>query len=319
MRKMLLTPKKGSRSGSSLARRMGVMKLTDQRLEGFVGSKDTVVINWGNSNPPAKVLDCTIINKPEAVGTTTNKKAALEAMERGGVSIPAFTSNEKVAQAWVNGGHRVVARHTLTGSGGEGIQILTNIDDFPCEAPLYTLYIPKKAEYRFHVMNGNVFDVQRKMRRKDIPDDKVNWLIRNHGNGFIFGRNFDVEDPDVYEYCASHAKQAVKSLGLDFGAVDLIWNEKKHQPFVLEVNTAPGLEGTTLDNYDIAFSDLFFSFENKSPANSKWVRGVRKVNHHMQVDFANPVIRPDINKMDALAKIFDDAALKLDANNVKFP
>jgi D-alanine-D-alanine ligase-like ATP-grasp enzyme len=36
---------------------------------------------------------------------------------------------------------------------------------------------------------------------------------------------------------------------LDFGAVDVIWNEKEDKYYVLEVNTACGLEGTTLDKY----------------------------------------------------------------------
>ena len=45
------------------------------------------------------------------------------------------------------------------------------------------------------------------------------------------------------------AISAVDSLGLDFGAVDIIWNESEDQYYVLEVNTAPGVEGTTLQKY----------------------------------------------------------------------
>jgi D-alanine-D-alanine ligase-like ATP-grasp enzyme len=36
---------------------------------------------------------------------------------------------------------------------------------------------------------------------------------------------------------------------LDFGAVDVIYNRAQDKAYVLEVNTAPGLEGSTLDNY----------------------------------------------------------------------
>src|SRR3546814_6628533 len=49
--------------------------------------------------------------------------------------------------------------------------------------------LPKKQEYRVHVLNGKVVDVQRKARVKDFPDDKVNWKIRNHDNGFIYARD----------------------------------------------------------------------------------------------------------------------------------
>jgi glutathione synthase/RimK-type ligase-like ATP-grasp enzyme len=37
--------------------------------------------------------------------------------------------------------------------------------------------------------------------------------------------------------------------GLDFGAVDVIWNERQQRAYVLEINSAPGLEGTTIDDY----------------------------------------------------------------------
>ncbi|MNL18562.1 hypothetical protein D3C87_1397120 [compost metagenome] len=89
-------------------------------------------------------------------------------------------------------------------------------------------------------------DIQRKARRKDVADDAINWKIRNHGNGFIFARNEDgITPPDVLV----QAVNAVKALGLDFGAVDVIFNDKEQKAYVLEVNTAPGLAGETLQGY----------------------------------------------------------------------
>lgn len=44
------------------------------------------------------------------------------------------------------------------------------------------------------------------------------------------------------------ARNAVRALHLDFGAVD-IGIRNNGDPFVLEVNTCPGLEGGTLDMY----------------------------------------------------------------------
>jgi D-alanine-D-alanine ligase-like ATP-grasp enzyme len=45
------------------------------------------------------------------------------------------------------------------------------------------------------------------------------------------------------------ACDAIINLGLDFGAVDIIYNEKNNRWVVLEVNTAPGLSGETLNRY----------------------------------------------------------------------
>jgi D-alanine-D-alanine ligase-like ATP-grasp enzyme len=43
---------------------------------------------------------------------------------------------------------------------------------------------------------------------------------------------------------------------LDFGAIDIIYNESRDQAYVLEVNTAPGLTGQTIQSYADAFRHL---------------------------------------------------------------
>jgi D-alanine-D-alanine ligase-like ATP-grasp enzyme len=103
------------------------------------------------------------------------------------------------------------------------------------------------------VWQGKVIDVQQKRRNTAIPDDKVNWQIRNHDNGFIFARS-DISPPR----CVTSASlAAVAALGLDFGAVDLGYNQKAKKCVVYEVNTAPGLEGTTVDRYFAAIQKTF--------------------------------------------------------------
>jgi D-alanine-D-alanine ligase-like ATP-grasp enzyme len=85
--------------------------------------------------------------------------------------------------------------------------------------------------------------VQQKKRRHD--HDNPNWQVRNHANGFIYARS-DVNPPAAV---LDAAKKALAATGLDFGAVDVIWNQHAGRAFVLEINTAPGLEGTTVEEY----------------------------------------------------------------------
>ena len=40
---------------------------------------------------------------------------------------------------------------------------------------------------------------------------------------------------------------------VDFGAVDVVWNQQNGQAYVLEINTAPGLAGQTITSYANAF------------------------------------------------------------------
>lgn len=241
--------KTGSESAKVLAGAIGAKRL---KLEGsrFKAKAGRVVINWGCSTLPAEVLKCRVINHPNAVAIAANKLKAFAAMDTK-ARIPHYTADVIVAKEWLAAGFTVVCRTILNGNSGAGIVLAENEEQL-VKAPLYVKYVPKKQEYRIHVRDGEVVDVQRKARRKETPDDKVNWKIRNHDNGFIFARN-DVACPeDVTE----QAVAAVKAVGLDFGAVDVIFNDKEKQAYVLEINTAPGLSGTTLEGYAAAFLKL---------------------------------------------------------------
>ena len=43
---------------------------------------------------------------------------------------------------------------------------------------------------------------------------------------------------------------------LDFGAVDIIFNERENKAYVLEINSAPGLEGSTIQDYATMLQSL---------------------------------------------------------------
>ncbi len=240
---MLMYSHNNGNGSKALAEKLGIRRIKHKGST-FKGAPHKVVLNWGSSNLPEEVMKCRIINNPEAIATASHKTKAFQAMLEGEVSIPDFTADKEEAKGWLKDGNKVVARQKLQGSGGDGIVLIEKEEDF-VDAPLYVRYIPKKDEYRVHVFAGDVLDVQQKKRKKDVADDEVNWQIRNHGNGFIFAREGVAPPQDVID----EAVNAVQALGLDFGAVDIVYNEKQSKAYVLEVNTAPGLEGTTLDNY----------------------------------------------------------------------
>ncbi len=235
-----------SKSAKALALGLGIRRLRHN------GPKIVdKILNWGSSAINRNV-GAIIINKPEAIKTASNKLHSFNSLN-GHVDIPQFTTSLDEANKWLAKGVTVVCRHKLTGHSGEGIEIIKPKADKPIpEAKLYVKYIPKAEEYRIHVIHDNAFFVQRKARTKDVPDDKVNWQVRNHANGFIYAHK-DVEVPEEVRVMAV---KAVKALGLDFGAVDIIYNEKKNKYFVLEINTAPGLYGTTLEKYVEIFQKL---------------------------------------------------------------
>jgi glutathione synthase/RimK-type ligase-like ATP-grasp enzyme len=206
----------------------------------YIRRSGDVVINWGASDAG----NLSSLNLAGNVAKAANKLHSFRALAEAGVSIPAFSSSKDTVD-WTG---LTVVRHKLSGHSGEGIE-LRDASDLP-HAPLYVQYIPKKAEYRVHVVGKRVVLVQRKARNPEC--DNPNWKVRNHDNGFIFVRN-DVKPP---EEVLTQAVRAVVALGLDFGATDVIWNEKNSRAYVLEVNTAPGLEGSTIDDYAQGFRNF---------------------------------------------------------------
>jgi glutathione synthase/RimK-type ligase-like ATP-grasp enzyme len=137
-------------------------------------------------------------------------------------------------------------RTVLNGSSGQGIVHAKTPEEL-VDAPLYVQYIPKSQEFRVHVMFNKVIFVQEKRKRNGVEANKQ---IRTHDNGWVFC----VKDVVLPEGAAEICTRAVDALGLDFGAVDVVFRQGR--AYVLEVNTAPGLEGTTLQRYTDALRRL---------------------------------------------------------------
>ena len=254
----LLSYRKGSKSINALAKGLGCWRINVHKNT-FIHRKYRLVINWGNNSvekihttliPGSPSLNCGITNGQLNVVSATNKLGFFNSMKEAMPDcIPEYTESREEAKAWVSDGDTVVVRKLLNASSGKGIQIADSCEEV-VPAPLYVKYIKKQDEYRVHVFAGEVIDVQRKMRSTDVADEDVNWQVRNHDNGFIFGRD-GIEPPaGIEEMC----KKCITSLGLDIGAVDVIYNKKADKMYILEVNTAPGLTGTTLEKYAAAIS-----------------------------------------------------------------
>lgn len=220
----------------------------------FRGGMGKALINWGSGKLPDQAMACEkILNHPNAIINASNKLKSFELFQEAGVTIPPFFTDYGDAEDWmIDNDGAVVCRTVLNGHSGAGIVIADTVDELVA-APLYTAYIKKQEEYRYHVFMGQVVDIQRKARKRDVPDDAVNWQVRNLDGGFIFAREGVVASPVASE----EAVKAVAALGLDFGAVDLIYNAREDKYYVLEVNTAPGLSGTTLDGYKQRFQEVF--------------------------------------------------------------
>jgi glutathione synthase/RimK-type ligase-like ATP-grasp enzyme len=115
-------------------------------------------------------------------------------------------------------------------------------------------YIRKKSEYRVHILGENISIVNVKFSQHPKKDP----LIRSKAN---YWKQISYEG-EWRDALISLGKNVLRFLNYDFGAVDII--RRRDKLYVLEINSAPGLEERKLQIY----ADYFKQEEEKWRRNS---------------------------------------------------
>lgn len=255
----LLPYRRGSATARALARQLGLLRLHTVAENGHVRTRfrprpTDVILNWGSHKYPTTEhvtagMAPRYINRPQAVYRARDKLACFRKLSEQGVPTVEWTDNWALADQWLYDGSPVLLRLTTTGQGGAGI-VVVRPDNLPpgriADAPLYTKYFKAKHEARVHVVNGQTL-AQKKRRREGVEPN----MVRNHANGYVYCTGNFTCPANVVDV----AKRAVAALELEFGAVDLLYTNDG-EVRVLEVNSAPGLEGSTLDWYADRFREV---------------------------------------------------------------
>lgn len=252
MRYRILPYKQGSRSAKALAEALGgkVLKLQGSS---FKPKEGDLLINWGSTKLSQGLHNflweeeqgqrpCEVLNWPGYVQSASNKLTFFQLCEGKGLTPSFWTDPEEIPDE----AFPIVCRSVLAGHSGAGISIASS-PDLLVACQLYVQYLKKKDEYRVHLgrRGEDIVEIAVQRKAKSSTAENVNWQIRNKANGFIYKRNQVLPPAAVQE----KARRAFELTGLDFGAVDVIWNETKGEAYVLEINTAPGLEGQTVEDY----------------------------------------------------------------------
>ena len=228
-----------------------------------------------------------VLNHPNNIRINRNKLKALNKMLAHEVNVPYFSELPDACTDEVIA-YPVVAR-TNYHQGGRGLAICTSQEQVRDLMGIDQVgfgyiqeFVPFKQEYRIHIFNNKVIKcavkvpqrdpimswkaaymekIERSMLRNSIELNKEtadiclktivkdltlpDLLVKSNKKGWCFSH---VSVDNVKLNLIEMAKKAVKTLGLDFGAVDcaLDYDEK---PWVIEVNTGPGLQGRTLTSY----------------------------------------------------------------------
>lgn len=221
----------------ALSKRLGYKVVKAYGHEGkFHAEPGQAIIDWGRSDRPDWFVQGLFwLNHPDKIRNSVEKLRTFACFREAGVHCVPFTTNMEMARNWLESGDWVACRTKTNGYDGQGL-VLAKTPNQLTYAPLYTKFVEGKAEFRSYVFRGKCVDLLKKFSEKGGDPN-----VRTDSNGWNYTYNFH-SAPEGYEKLSV---KAIKSCGLDFGGVDLLWDGEEW--WVLEVNTAPDINYAAVD------------------------------------------------------------------------
>lgn len=269
---MLFVLYKNSGVPSGRALRAALAKLTKGQVQGgyleryaslFSGRGKTapeLVVNLGTTETIV-VAPKRILNSANMVRSASHKRSARQTFNQKGVPAPRlFASGYEIpADAFP-----VVGR-TSFHSKGKGFWFCKTQAEVKravaAGATHFMEFVPNTREYRVHAFIKDRSENKKPEERvaEDYASIKISEKVwtgkgqpnpdepqKNHAFGWTFlgQQNRREEELGVVRQAA---KAAIAALGMDFGAVDVMYSVRNKLPYVLEVNSTPSLADENAD------------------------------------------------------------------------
>lgn len=231
--------KKSSETAVALVNEMNgikegiAVKVRDMNARRFNPAEARLVICWGCSGGFASTVQFKVLNNFH-IHSKFNELTMLQA---DGVLTPSFSRHEHWTDSLARTEHHSEAKDLLSG---------LKVGDF------YTEFTPTDEEYRVHIIKGHSIRIGKKVPRTE----NYHLRFKSWHGGWRLAYSMDWRTEELVANLRRLAKRAVAAVGYDFGAVDIGIRHHDKEPFVFEVNSAPGLEGGTLERYARRFVDI---------------------------------------------------------------
>lgn len=223
MSKMWILRRKGGITAKALAQACQC-----KASKTFIPRRKHFIINYGGNYEFAD------LNK----NVIFNKLTVYEKLKEAGISQPRmFKKGENIPDE----AFPLLARKKYHSQGRDITYVanreqLERLEDWKYD--FLTEYIDKKSEYRVHILGDNA-----SVSVKFNNDGRGDSIVRSHSNGW----KQIAYNGEWHEELIMLATKAIDALEYNFGAVDII--RKKNKLYLLEVNSAPGLEPRKLELY----------------------------------------------------------------------
>jgi hypothetical protein len=223
------------------------------------GSTPRVVINLGTTDDYP--YDGRMLNCQSMVRSAANKKGARQVFAEKGIPAPEL----HILPGNIPKNAYPVIGRTSYHSKGKGFWFCKNAAAVKAAgnagATHFLRFIPKTREYRVHTFIKSQHQSMPPEERKadhyvSIKISEKGWTgetgpdpnepQKNHTFGWVFmgPQNRSEEELNVVRHVA---KNAIAALGMDFGAVDVMFHIHSKRPYVLEVNSTPSLADENAD------------------------------------------------------------------------
>lgn len=193
------------------------------------------VINWGNHIfNDASMFG---LNSPKGVALASHKGLSRRILHNAGVNVPRpvlFDTLDEIKESVLPVVVRPVHHH-----GGQEFHVfddLTKLQAFLRGKDMREWYVsavfPKTHEYRVHCGHGKVLMINEKPLLEG--EIRANFAVNQESWRVLKWHEFN---PEI---CMQSLK-AIDALGLDYGAVDIMYNSEDNSVAVCEVNTSPSI------------------------------------------------------------------------------
>jgi glutathione synthase/RimK-type ligase-like ATP-grasp enzyme len=201
-----------------------------------------LLVRYGNSN---EIFGEDLSpNTPEFIRLCANKKKFSELLLENNFYTPEFFSTGDPKN------YPVMVRETLCGSHGLGIKIAEDEEAFKFlfrNGFYFTPFVNLSYELRIHVVDNKLV---KGFVKKWTGEEEEKYKIKVNHNC-----HFKLTDLTRYNQLNKVIESLCEILNGYFYAVDVGWDGNKKQYFILEANSAPGLNELTANLYASSISE----------------------------------------------------------------
>ena len=178
------------------------------------------------------------VNLSKSIRLASNKPAARQTWIENDVRVPTTLFTFEQASHWLEKHPKgILIGRPQSHSMGRHFHVIDNLKSLRTPQRLadvyWTKFIRKDFELRVFCFFGRVIGVAKKTPREGMMT-QISW-----NSEYASFRN--VRWSEWSTKACRLALQATESLGLHFGAVDLIREESSKEYYILEINTSPGI------------------------------------------------------------------------------